>query len=169
LLIPFVNILHGGALVLGLLLTVRGLGGLLGGFITVRVSNLLSPILIFPLGLCAVGLLDLIMFNIPILSIVLACLFLIGIPAMGTGVSSLTLLQTSVADQFRGRIFGIWGTTVSLVTIFGQVWGSTLGDRVGIIPMLNVAGILYVLSGLVAFLMMARIAPNKVVAKTTQV
>jgi len=163
LLIPFVSILKGGVLVLGWLLILRGLGGLLGGFIVGKVGDLLPPTLIFPLGLCAVGLLGLIMYNFPILLLVMVCLFLIGIFFVIFEVSYITLLQTSVTDQFRGRIFGTWGTTLALLTILGQVGASTLGGRVGIIPMLNVSGILYVTSGLVAFLMISRIMAKKVV------
>ncbi len=169
LLIPFVSILKGGVLVLGILLTIRGLGGLLGGFIAGKTGDLLSPTLIIPLGLCVVGLLDLAMCNIPILYSVIVCLFLIGIAIVIMDVSALTLLQTSVTDQFRGRIFGSWGTTFALLTILGQVGASTLGDRVGIIPMLNVSGILYVISGLVAFLMITRIVADKVVPENAQV
>jgi MFS family permease len=169
LLIPFVNILNGGPLVLGWLLTIRGLGGIFGGFIAGKFGNSSRLALTYSLGLCAVGLFELIMVNIRIIYLVMVCLFLIGISIVILNVSFLTLFQNSVADQFRGRIFGAWGTTVSILIILGQVGGSTLGDRVGIIPMLNVAGILYVISGLVAFWMMVRTISNKIVSKNTQV
>jgi hypothetical protein len=84
---------------------------------------------------------------------------------MGAGVGSLTLFQGNVIDPFRGRVWGAWITISSLVTILGQVGASILGDRVGIIPMLNIAGTLYVISGLVAFLMIARSVPDSVAHK----
>jgi MFS family permease len=168
LLIPFVSILKGGVLALGWLFIVRGLGGLLGGFIAGKIGDLSRPTLIFPVALGAVGLFGLIMYNIPILHVALVCLFLIGVFFVIFDVSYVTLLQTSLADQFRGRIFGAVGTTLALVTILGQVGASALGDHVGIIPMLNVSGILYVMSGLVAFLMIVWLIPNKVVPKNAQ-
>lgn len=169
LLIPFVSIIKGGVLVLGILLTVRGLGGLLGGFIAGKTGHLLSPTLVYSLGLCAVGILDLIMCNLPIIYIVIVCLFLIGIAFVIMDVNALTLLQKSVVDQFRGRIFGSWSTTGSLMIILGQVSASTLGDRVGIIPMMNVAGILYVISGLVAFFMISRIIATNFISTNAPV
>jgi MFS family permease len=165
LLIPFVNILHGGAILLGWMLTIRGLGGLLGGFVIGKVGDSLRPTIIYSLSLCIIGILGLIMYNIPVFYVALVCLFLIGIPAMGAGVGSLTLFQGNVIDPFRGRVWGAWITISSLVTILGQVGASILGDRVGIIPMLNIAGTLYVISGLVAFLMIARSVPDSVAHK----
>lgn len=165
LLIPFVNTLHGGVIILGWLLTIRGLGGLLGGLVAGKVGSLLRPILVFSLGLCTVGLIDLIMVNSTFLSLVMICLFLLGIVFVIFDVNALTLFQSSVADQFRGRVFGTWGTISSFLIILGQVSGSTLGGRVGIIPMLNVTGTLYIVSGLVAFLMISRTIAEKAVPK----
>ncbi|HTX91740.1 MAG TPA: MFS transporter [Anaerolineales bacterium] len=161
LLVPYVSILKGGVLVLGWLLIVRGMGGLLGGFLTGKMSGKLNPILTLSLALGGTGLLGLIMYNVPSLYVALACLFLIGVVIVLGDVSYLTLFQTNIIDQFRGRVFGAMGTTFGLLNIIGQITASILGDHVGIIPILNMSGILYILSGLVAFLMITKAISNK--------
>jgi MFS family permease len=150
LLVPFVELLQGGALELGWLLTVRGLGGLVGGLVVGRLGNALKPSRVFSLSLGIMGLLGLMMYNVPTLIVALAAIFLIGVPAMGAHASSQTLLQSGVADCYLGRIFGALGMTVGLATLGGQGLASVLGDRLGIVVMLNASGGLYVLAGVVA-------------------
>jgi len=154
LLIPFVGLLHGGALVLGWLLTIRGLGGLIGGLAVGVSSRFMPPWRMFPLSLGLIGLLALIMYNALALMWALVILFLIGVPAMGAQVSSQTLFQSNVADQLRGRVFGAFGTTVALLMLSGQGLASALGDHVGIVAMLNIGGGLYILAGVIALVMM---------------
>jgi MFS family permease len=154
LLVPFVKLLRGGALELGWLLTVRGLGGLMGGLVVGWLGDRLAPITLFSLSLGAIGLLGLTMYNVSVLIVALAALFLIGVPAMGAHASSQTLLQSAVADGYLGRVFGALGMTIGLATLAGQGLASVLADRLSIVVMLNASGCLYVLAGMVALVMM---------------
>jgi len=154
LLVPFVELLQGGALELGWLLSVRGLGGLMGGLVVGRLGSALNPPMVFSLSLGAVGLLGVLMYNVPTLVVALAAIFLIGVPAMGAHASSNTLLQSGVADRYLGRIFGALGMTVGLATLGGQGLASALGDQIDIVVMLNASGGLYILAGVVALVMM---------------
>jgi len=156
LLVPFVELLQGGALELGWLLTLRGLGGLIGGLVFGHIDTVMQLHRIFPLTLAGMGLLLLIMFNFPMLLLALVVLCLIGILATGVYISSQTMLQNSVDDRYRGRIFGALGTTVALCTVGGQGLASALADRLGVVVMLNVAGTLYALAGAIALLMLRR-------------
>ena len=63
-----------------------------------------------------------------------------GVPIMGLFVSVDTLLQQSVADRYRGRIFGAYGAISALTMLGGQAAASLLGDRVGLVPVLNWMG-----------------------------
>ncbi len=71
---------------------------------------------------------------------------------MGYLASQQTLLQGVVADEYRGRIFGALGTTTALLGLVGMGLGGYLGDRVGLMPVLNVAGGLWVAGGALALL-----------------
>jgi MFS family permease len=154
LLIPFIQVLHGGAVALGWLLTVRGLGGLIGGFVIGRVGNILKLKRLFPLSLLVLGLFGLAIFNLQTLWLAMGILFLWGVPAMGAQVSSYTLLQNNVPHNYQGRIFGAMGTTAALLALCGQGLASALGDRLGIVPLLNVNAVLYLLAGGIVWLML---------------
>ena len=71
-------------------------------------------------------------------------------------VTESTLLQTGVADEYRGRVFGAYGTTQALTVLIGMGLASALGDLAGVVPLFNLVGGLYVLSGLVILAMVGR-------------
>jgi len=158
LLILFVKLLKGGAMEFGLLLTLRGLGGLLGGFIFGQIGATVQPHRIFPWTLVGIGLLLLFMFNNPVLIITLIVLCLTGILAVGASVTSTTILQNSVSNTYLGRIFGIMGMIAALMTLIGQESASTFADRWGVVLMLNIGGSLYVLSGLIPLVMLKNLS-----------
>lgn len=158
LLIPFVELIHGGSVVLGWLLTIRGLGGLFGGLIIGFVSRLVLPHRVFPLSLGLIGLLALLMYNASALAWILVLLFLLGVPAMAAQISSQTLFQSQVSDQLRGRVFGAFGATVAVLMLSGQGLASWLGDHLGIVAMLNIGGGLYILAGGIAFVLLHKLS-----------
>jgi hypothetical protein len=69
-----------------------------------------------------------------------------------TGVH--TLLQTSVADRYRGRIFGALGTSQGLLMLVGTLVAGTLGDRLNVVTMLNIQGGGYILAGLLGLVLL---------------
>jgi hypothetical protein len=66
------------------------------------------------------------------------------------GASMSTLLQRSVADEYRGRIFGAYSTTFALLTLSGMLFASVLGTQLGIVAVISVQGVVYVLAGVIA-------------------
>ncbi|MBO0782840.1 MAG: MFS transporter [Ktedonobacteraceae bacterium] len=153
--VPFVkNVLHGDTATLGWLMTARGAGGLLGSFITGWLSKYIRPSRLIMLGLLIPGVVILIIANIPSIPLALVSITLIGIIVMFCIISSETLMQQSVSDAYRGRIFGSYGTTSSLLAVIALAVASPLGDQVGSIPVLNASGALYILAGLSALIML---------------
>ena len=148
------DVLHGGALQFGWMATAQGVGGLVGGLIIGRVGNRLQPSRLITLGLGTAGFALLAIVNFPSLPLALGLLALMGIPLMGYLVSGQTLMQTKVTDQYRGRVLGAYATTVALLMLVGLALASTLGDALGVVPMMNVAAGLYLLAGVVALVMM---------------
>jgi MFS family permease len=154
LLIPFLHLLGGGAQEFGWLATIRGVGGLLGGLVVGQMSALVKPQYLFPVCLMIAGVLGVVMFNVPVLLVAMAMLFLWGLPAMGAQVSVQTLLQSNVANQYQGRVFGAYGTTAALLVLCGQGLASGFGDHLGIVAMLNIDAILYLGAGVIALVLM---------------
>ena len=149
LLVLFVKLLKGGALEFGWLLTLRGLGGILGGLIFGRIAAVIQPHRVFPWTLTGMGLFLLLMFNLPVFVLALIILCLAGILAIGASVTSTTMLQNGVPDAYLGRIFGAFSMTAALMTLVGQGSASALADRFGVVGMLNLAAGLYLVSGLI--------------------
>lgn len=152
------QVLHGGALERGWLTSAQAVGGLLGGLLISRVARLVRTSHLIGASGVILGLLTLAYANVTSLPIapalwLPAALFikvLQGLPVMGMFVSVDTLLQQSVADRFRGRVFGAYGAAVGLATLVGQVLASLLGDRVNVVTMVDLVGLLYMGCGLLA-------------------
>jgi hypothetical protein len=133
----------GSALELGWLISAQAVGGILG---RVAVAQLGPSAVLF-------GLIDLAIFNAPALipgvAIPLVLFVLVGLPA-ALGASMTTILQTIVADQYHGRVFAALGTLSALLVLAGLGVGGIGGDRIGIMPVLNIQGYVHVLAGLLA-------------------
>ena len=150
LLVPFINqVLHGDAQIFGWIVTAQGVGGLVGGLLIGRIGRLFSPTWIMSVSAWLLGAIVLVVVNIPWLPLVLGLIALVGIPVVAFVVTESTLLQTGVADQYRGRVFGAYGTTQALTLLAGMGLASALGDRVGVVPLLDLVGGLYLLCGLI--------------------
>jgi MFS family permease len=151
--VVFVNrILGGAAQEIGWLMSAQAVGGLIGGVLVGWIGNKASSITLIGLGALAFGLIDLAIFNYPAFfpgfMLALILFVAVGIPgvAMRTGMN--TLLQSAVADEFRGRVFGTYGMTGALLALIGATLAGTLGDRIGTVTLLNIQGGVYVIAGL---------------------
>jgi MFS family permease len=153
------RVLHGGTLQIGLLMSGQAVGGLIGGLFVGAVGRRLP--LSRLIGWCAIGfgLGDLAIFNVPSVfpafAAPLGLIVLVGIVGVGYGTGVNTLLQTRVADAYRGRVLGAYGTTGALLGLIGTVLAGSLGDRLGVVRILNVQGAGYVISGALALILLA--------------
>jgi len=155
LIVPFVKeIMRSDAQRLGWLMTAQGMGGIAGGLLMGRLGQAVPHRRLIPLGLCALAVVLLVIINLPVLPLALTLMALGGVAVMAWVIGSETLLQASVADQFRGRIFGTLGTTTALMSLGGMVLAGALGDFLGVVWIMNIAAGLYLASGVVAWLML---------------
>ncbi len=102
------------------------------------------------LGAAFIGALELGMFNFPSLPLTLVLFPLTGAAVIGLYTGLQTLLQVSVEDRYRGRVFGAYGTTNSLLTVAGMGLGGALGDVLPVLLLMNASAVLYILTGVVA-------------------
>jgi len=163
LLVPFVKeVLHGGPQDFGWLASAQAVGGLIGSLFIGRVGKAVRPGILIPVSGVLFGLADLALVNLPghvpfpVLPVTLVAIGLAGIPIVGFFVGQQTLLQASVADAYRGRVFGAFGTTSALAILAGQAIGSVLGDRLGVVPTFTFAGLIDIIAACVAFVLLGR-------------
>ena len=142
--------LRGGALEFGWLTSAQAIGGLIGGLAIGWIGYRLRPNRLT--GLLAVnGVLILILVSLGSLPWAIVLILLAGLPIVGYSVGVDTLLQGSVPDGFRGRVFGALGTSMAICVLLGQGSASLLGDPLGTVPLLMIKGILDIAAGVLAF------------------
>lgn len=155
------DVLGGNARELGWLMSAQAVGGLLGGVALGSLTTRVAPASLLGIGSLAFGLLDLALFNYPLvfsgiwLGILLIAL--VGVPTIGIGAGFITLIQQSVQDAYRGRVFGIMGTTSSLLRLVGTLIAGALGGIAGPLVLLNIQGGSYMVMGLLALIVLPRL------------
>jgi MFS family permease len=151
------QILGGDAIEFGWLTSAQAMGGLLGGLIIGWIGTRMRPGRLVSL-LAVNGFLVLILIHLPSLPLSTALLVLAGLPIVGYSVGVDTLLQQHVPSDYRGRVFGALATSVAVFVLFGQGLASGLGDQLGIVPTLNIKGILDIVAGLLGFIFLYKIS-----------
>lgn len=147
------HVMHGNALELGWLMTAQAIGGIAGSLIIVQLSKVIHPTRLIPISAMIFGQLILVIANFPVLPVVLPVITICGAAVIGFFVSMITLLQSNVSDEYRGRIFGALNTVQAIAMLFGMILASGLGDRIGITPMLELDAGFNILAGILAFFM----------------
>jgi MFS family permease len=157
LIVPLVkNLMGGGAQLLGWLMMAEGIGGLLGGLLVGQFGKRIPPRLLSTVALVSAGLVIFALFTYPHSMLVYPLLGFVGLTATAWFTSAETLLQMGVSDAFRGRIFGTLGTTLALAGLIGMTFAGTLADKVGLVPVLSVSGGLYIVSGVLAWILLPK-------------
>jgi Na+/H+ antiporter NhaC len=73
-------------------------------------------------------------------------------------ITSQTWLQSHAPDAYRGRVFGAYGAVTAVMALVGMGAASAMGDGVGIVPTLDVSGLLYIVAGILAFALLSEAA-----------
>src|SRR6266700_3924164 len=155
LIVVFVKaILHGDASTFGLLITFQGIGMLAGAVLVGQLGKRLKPAYLLALGTMPAGIAVLAIVNVANIVLTLALITVVGVLVVSFFITEQTLLQSAVADEYRGRVLGAYGTTSSLFYITGVGGGSVLGGLLGVVGALDIAGALFALAGVVALLML---------------
>ena len=145
------DVLGGGSPEFSWIITAYGAGGIAGGFLAAWLGPAVGEARLLALSAAANGVLLLLMFNIPVLPLVVA----LGVPAgatvVGWFVGAQTLLQKWVPDSYRGRVFGAYETTQALLLHCGVGIAAVLAPPLGSVLVLSAVGALYVLTGAVAW------------------
>ena len=152
LLVVFVKqVLHGGSVDYGLILSIQAVGSLIGGVFIGAFGKRFAPARMLGVCMFLFGFIDLLIIDVPIffpsILLVMALFIAVGIPGTAGMVSFQSLLQFLVEDKLRGRVFGTAASIGALMTLLGMILAGALGDRLGPILLLNIQGSVYALSG----------------------
>jgi MFS family permease len=155
LLIPFVrDVLQGDVLDFGWMQMAIGAGGLAGGVVVGYLGRVVLASRLLATAIGAVGIITLLLANSHSFPLILALLAVLGVPVTVWLVAQQTLLQSMVADRYRGRVFGSHGTMTTLLMLGGMGLGGALAAPLGIVPMLDVAAGLYILAMLMGLVLL---------------
>ena len=151
LLVAFIQDVVGvGSAEFGLLLTVRGVAGILGGIAVGAIGSKFKPKHLISFGLIGTGVALVAMVIWPFFAISLLIMILLSVPLMAWLISSQTWVQTHAPGEYRGRVFGFYGTLSALLMLIGMAFASGMGDTLGISTTLYFGGGIYILSGVLA-------------------
>jgi len=142
---------------------VHALFGILGTLFVARYRERLDARDLIGWASVAAGLALVVKYDVPLVPLALGLSAVGGVCSSVSAVGVETLAQREVPDAYRGRVFGSLNATLALLSLSGAAIGGALGEIVGVVPMLNVAAALVVLSGLVALRAYAR-APSPISA-----
>jgi MFS family permease len=149
----------------GLLRGVQAIGGLLGGVLVVGLARRLEAGRLAAVSLLGFGAVDLAIWNGPLLTTALALylgLFVAaGVPGIGFLTGLTALVQEGTDDAYLGRVFASFYGVFNGLTAVGILAAGLLGDAVGVVAVLNGQAGLYLLAGVVAWLALARPAPDR--------
>jgi MFS family permease len=155
-----VQILHGGATELGILMSAQGVGAILGSFALVTISARVSPARLIGWTTLLFGLIDLTAFNVPGLgapfAAVVGLFFLVGFPGAMSFPTMFSVIQARVPDAYRGRVLGAMFTTSSLLALVGLAIAGTLTVPLGTLTILNIQGLAYVVAGIAMLALLTR-------------
>lgn len=142
--------LHGGAQVLGLLYSIGGIGGLVGGAIvgsvgrsSLRLRLLAGGGVVYGMSLFTVG-------HARSLAVVLPALVGVSFGFLAINSSLTTILQTETPPAQRGRLLGIYTTIFSGLQPLGTVAYGIVGHAVPLFDAIAVGGLVVGASAVVA-------------------
>ena len=144
----------------GLLRGVQAIGGLVGGVLVVGLARRLEAGRLLGVSLLAFGLIDLAIWNGPVLTtatwLYLGLFAAAGIPGIAFLTGLTALVQERTDDAYLGRVFATYYCSFNGLAGVGMLLAGLLGDSVGVVAVLNGQAGLYLLAGLVAVATLGR-------------
>jgi predicted MFS family arabinose efflux permease len=150
------DILHIGEGGYGALLSANGLGALLGALAVATFGSRVRPRLLVLGGLWLFSAMLLLLAFVRIYAVVLACLLVSGWGMMLYFSTTNTLIQTSVSDQMRGRVMGIWALVFGGMMPIGGLESGFLSHTVGVPWTIASGGLVCAIAGLLTWLQVRR-------------
>jgi MFS family permease len=149
------RVLDGSGAEIGLLRGVQAIGGVLGGLAIGAFAGQLRPVSLIGWGAIGLALVELVIWNAATLTtsigLYVGLFIVVGVPAVAYMTGMVTWAQTHVGDMYLGRIFAAYTTVSGLLQSMGLAVGGVLGNRLGVVQVLNGQAVLYLLAGALTF------------------
>lgn len=143
------DVLGGGVQMYALLMTVHAASGIVGSLFVGAVGKRMTPRALMGWAGVIAGVATMIRYNVSLVPVALVTSALAGLTNVISSVGVETLVQRSVPDAYRGRVYGALGASGGLLSLLGAVLAGSLAEVVGLVTMLNVAAGLILLAGVV--------------------
>ncbi|HJU36895.1 MAG TPA: MFS transporter [Gaiellaceae bacterium] len=141
--------LHRGPQIYALLLTAHSVAGIFGSLAAGVWGARFTPRVLVGWTSLIAGAALIVKFDVPRLELALALSLLGGATSVVSSVAIETLVQTTVREDFRGRVFAALGASGALFSLAGALVGGVAAQSLGVTPMLNVAAGLVIVAGVV--------------------
>ncbi|NQU12440.1 MFS transporter [bacterium] len=126
------DVIHVGERGFGLLLSANGFGALVGALVVATLGGRLAVRLILVGGLSLFAVMLLALAWAPGLTTAMLALALGGLGLMMFFATSNTVVQTSVTDEMRGRVMGVWVLVFGGMTPIGSLIAGSLAQSFGV-------------------------------------
>ena len=152
--------LGGDGAQVGLLRGVQAIGGLGGGVLVVGLARRLEPGRLLGASLLVFALVDLAIWNGPLVTtagwLYLGLFVAAGIPGVGVMTGLTSLVQERTGEAYLGRVFATYYGGFNGLMALGMLAAGLLGDAVGVVAVLNGQAVLYLAAGVVALVTIGR-------------
>ena len=91
------------------------------------------------------------MVTFPTLIVVTTLMVVAGPALMAWIISMQTVLQQSTEDSYRGRVFGAYTTTSTILMFVGSGLAGFLADSLGTSVLMATAAVIYIFAGLLGW------------------
>jgi predicted MFS family arabinose efflux permease len=154
------DVIGSGVAGYSLIVTIRGIFGIIGGIIIGQLVHKLPLNRLYSIGLVGIGVALVGMVQSTSMIGILISVAAVGLPVMAWLVSQKTLLQIYAPSTYIGRIFALNSTMSATATVIGVTLANQLVQFTGIASLMHFGASLYILAGLAATLVMSE--PRKV-------
>jgi MFS family permease len=156
--------LHGGSSEIGLLRGIQAVGAIGGGLILTALARGRSPASLIAGAAIAFGIIDLTIWNAPMLTtaigLYVVLFVVVGAPGVVLETGLISHLQLAGRDRERGRIFGALGLVGNAGEAVGMIAAGVLTGPLGLTTLLDAQGLLYLLAGALAARRLVRPSPK---------
>ena len=157
--------LGGSGADIGLVRGVQAIGGILGGLFVGTLARHVPARSLVGFGALATGAIALTTWNLSavtdVIAVYAALFVIVGVPIVAFSAGLTTSAQLAAPADQLGRVFGAYGSVTGAAQAVGLAAGGVLGDRLGVVPVLNGQALLYVLTGLLAFRLLPHPHPHR--------
>jgi MFS family permease len=143
------DVLGSGPEIYALLLTAHSVAGIAGSLALGNWGARFAPRVLVGWTSFVAGAALIVKFDVPRLELAFALSLLGGATSVVSSVAIETLVQRTVREDFRGRVFAALGASGALFSLSGAVIGGAAAGVVGVTAMLNVAAGLVMVAGVV--------------------